>query len=119
MTELDNNVPPASNFGILTHAIKFEKEHGWHSVLTPVSDLVAAVSMLIASDTGDFLVTAVRYADKRWIWLSPEAFQHLVKNGFQLVEASVDMDHISILSDYWTILDELGRDRKTGRRKDA
>lgn len=118
VTELDNNVPPSINFGILKDAIRFEKDHGWHDFLMPVSDVMAAVSMLIGGDAGDFMVLQSQLPSKRWIYMSPEAFRYLIENDFRIVEKSIDMSHVDVLSEYWSILAQLGRDRN-GRRKSA
>lgn len=116
MTELDYTVPSADmNFGTLYYAMQLQKQYGWHDFLMPIGDAMAVISILMAGDGGDYLILESG-GSQRWIWFSPDAIKYLVKNGWKI--NSVDANDADIMAIYWSILEDLGRDRE-GRKKNA
>ncbi len=99
----------------LDQGLVLQEHEGWQDYLLPIADTLAAISILVGNNVGHFMVLESNTAFHRWLWMSPEAFNHLIGCGWQILESAVDARTLDVKEIYGDILKELGRDAK-GRK---
>lgn len=120
MTDLkaSSNVPTlsAGYLAALNQGLTLQEHDGWIDYLLPTSDTLAAIAVLVGNNIGHFMVLESNSIHHRWLWMSPEARDHLMKNGWSILESAVAESTVfDARALYSEILQGLARDSK-GRK---